>query len=451
MTTKNAPVVPLLAPKEVPLAKIQAELNTIWEKASADSNGNNPAAARATTFSLLIYEPSETQTLLKNLGYYSGPMDGIFGPRMQAALNSAQEDLKLPKSNYAKPELIKKLKEASHAAGESGNPQAHFFRQDAEGSGIADMIASQNPCRVISLLPAHSDQSEEVSAQVSAYCPVQKKKRSNLVCCEYVTLNGSISALNSITSLIQSLLISELPKFLWWKSDPDYQEDLFKKLALTSSGIIFDSSGFTDPMSGIQAMAHLVQQELNIADLNWKRLASWQELTAEAFDPPARRAALLEVDRITLDYEAGNPAQALLFMGWLGSRLQWTPMSCVQETGDYQIIKITFQDPNQRVIEAELAALPVGDVGEIPGDLIDLKLASTNLEADCCTVLCSQTTGCMRMEAGGGAQSCRVQQVTTSLDQKPELLLSQYLQRWSRDALFEDSLKITQSVLNLMD
>ena len=131
--------------------------------------------------------------------------------------------------------------------------------------------------------------------------------------------------LNNVTSLIQSLLIHELPKFLWWKSDPGHQDELFKKLAPTCNSVVFDSSGFIDPMTGIQAMAQLLQQGFNIADLNWKRLASWQELTAEAFDPPSRRAALLEVDRITLDYEAGNPAQALLFMGWLGSRLQWTP------------------------------------------------------------------------------------------------------------------------------
>ncbi len=449
MTTKNAPVVPLLAPKEVPLSKIQAELNTIWEKAAAEKNGGNSAATRASTFSLLVYEPSEAQTLLKSLGYYSGPIDGIFGPRMKAALNAAQEDFTLPKSNYATPELIQKLKDASQSS--SDHPQAHVFRQDAEGSGIADVIASQNPCRVVSLFPAHGDPEQDVSAQVSAYCPVQQKKRSNLVCCEYITLNGSVTALNSITSLIQSLLISELPKFLWWKSDPDYEEDLFKKLAPNCNSIVFDSSGFADPIAGIKSMAHLVQQGLNIADLNWKRLGSWQELTAEAFDPPSRRAALLEVDRITLDYEAGNPSQALLFMGWLGSRLQWSPQSCVREKGDYNLIKIKFQSPNQRLIEAELAALPVGDVGEIPGDLIDLKLASTNLEADCCTVLCSQTTGCMRMEAAGGAQSCRVQQVTSLLDQKPELLLSKYLQRWTRDALFEESLKVTQAIVNLMD
>jgi len=53
-----------------------------------------------------------------------------------------------------------------------------------------------------------------------------------------------------------------------------------------------------------------------VADLNWLRLSAWQELTAEA-DPPQRRAALKEVDRVTIDYEKGSPAQALMFLvGW---------------------------------------------------------------------------------------------------------------------------------------
>jgi glucose-6-phosphate dehydrogenase assembly protein OpcA len=128
----------------------------------------------------------------------------------------------------------------------------------------------------------------------------------------------------------------------------------------------------------------------------------------------------------------------------------WKPIKVLREQDQYDIHRIYFVDPNQREIIAELAALPVGKPGEIAGDLIDLKLASTNLEADCCTVLCSQTTGCMRMEAGGGAQSCRVQQVTPLQDQKPEILLSQQLQRWGADKLFEESLALTEQILGLL-
>ncbi len=88
-------------------------------------------------------------------------------------------------------------------------------------------------------------------------------------------------------------------------------------------------------------------------------------------------------------------------------------------------------------------------MGEIPGDLIALRLNSTNEAADCCTVLCSETGGCMRMEAGGGAQSCRFEQVTPLSDQKAEVLLSQQLQRWGPEPLYEESLDVTAQMLRL--
>jgi glucose-6-phosphate dehydrogenase assembly protein OpcA len=53
------------------------------------------------------------------------------------------------------------------------------------------------------------------------------------------------------------------------------------------------------------------------------------------------------------------------------------------------------------------------------------------------------------MEAGGGAQSCRIQQVTPLFDQKTEFLLSQQLQRWGSDMLYQDSLEVTAQILKL--
>ncbi|HAC63633.1 MAG TPA: oxidoreductase, partial [Cyanothece sp. UBA12306] len=61
------------------------------------------------------------------------------------------------------------------------------------------------------------------------------------------------------------------------------------------------------------------------------------------------------------------------------------------EGGDYDIRRIKFVNSEQKSIEAELAGVPLTDWGEVLGDLISLKLSSTNLQADCCTVLCSGT------------------------------------------------------------
>jgi glucose-6-phosphate dehydrogenase assembly protein OpcA len=452
MTTQSAPLVSLQTPKDVSLNEINGELSKIWTSYNASGNGGMfPTATRAATFSLVVYEPEETQQLLAALGFYTGPVDGIYGPRMEAALRSAQTALGVTETGKPNTETLEKLRQALTAqqldqGTEGASPSRYVL--DASGSGIADAIASQNPCRVISLFPTDGTD-EGVTAQVSAYCPVKKQNRSSLICCEYISLKGTETALDRVGGLVQSLLIGGLPKFLWWKAVPAANIQLFQRLASACNAVILDSSHYHDPQQELINIQDLISQGINIVDLNWRRLAAWQELTAEAFDPPSRRAALNEVDQVTLDYEKSNPAQALLFLGWFASRLQWQPVGFESKGGDYDLKRITFVNPQQRSIHAELAAIPT-QPGEVAGDLIDLKLASTNLQADCCTVLCSETKGCMRMEAGGGAQSCRIQHVTPLQDQSAETLLSQQLQRWDQDVLYRESLAVTTQILSMI-
>jgi glucose-6-phosphate dehydrogenase assembly protein OpcA len=130
--------------------------------------------------------------------------------------------------------------------------------------------------------------------------------------------------------------------------------------------------------------------------------------------------------------------------------LEWRPVSYRQEKGDYDITYINFLSPDQRHIEAELAGVPIADIGEIVGDLIGLRLSSTNPQANCGTVICSETGGCMRMETHGGAQSAGLfQQVSSLSEQKAEALLSQQVQRWGREALFEESLTLIGNTIKL--
>jgi glucose-6-phosphate dehydrogenase assembly protein OpcA len=251
--------------------------------------------------------------------------------------------------------------------------------------------------------------------------------------------------------MIPALLIGGLPKFLWWKATPEPDNAIFKRLSAASNSVIFDSSGFTEVETNLLRVQDLLEAGTPVNDLNWSRLSAWQELTAEAFDPPQRRAALMEVDRVTIDYEKGNPAQALMFLGWLASRLNWRPTHYEQEVGDYDIKRIQFVAEDQRQVEAEIAGAPTADVGEISGDLIALRLTSTNPQADCTTVLCSETSGCMRMEAKGGAQAGLFQQVSSLADQSAEELLSRQLQRWGQDMLYEESLAVTVQMLKLLE
>ncbi|MGC1396086.1 MAG: glucose-6-phosphate dehydrogenase assembly protein OpcA [Coleofasciculaceae cyanobacterium] len=455
MATQSPPIVSIQKPKDVSLSEIEAELHQIWQSyGAADENGDSPSAIRASTFTLIVYEPEGTQQLLAALGYYSGPVDGIAGPRMVAALKAAQKAYGLQRTGKADAVTKAKLQEEyseklqQEATASSDQSDRLQYSADLEGSGIADLIAASNPCRIIALCPI-AGEDEGVTVQVSASCPIQKHSQSTLVCCEYITLRGTAAALERNAGMIGALMIGDLPKFIWWKATPDPEYGLFKRLAKDSSSVIIDSSSFNNSEVDLLQINTLMEQGIPVADLNWRRLAAWQELTAAAFDPPERRADLKEVDQVTIDYEKGNEAQALMFLGWLASRLQWHPVSYQKAGGEYDIRRIQFTTSDQRKIAAELAAIPITDTGEIPGDLISLRLGSTNTEADCCTVLCSETAGCMRMEAGGGAQSCRIQQVTPLFDQQTEFLLSQQLQHWGVDALYQESLTVTGAVLKL--
>ncbi|MBD1845189.1 glucose-6-phosphate dehydrogenase assembly protein OpcA [Cyanobacteria bacterium FACHB-63] len=451
MATKTAPLVSLQAPKDVSLNDIEQELNQIWQSYSATGDGSSMVATRATSFTLVVYEPEETQQLLAMMGFYTGPVDGIDGPRTEAAIQAAQAAYGLPIDGESSSGLLTKLRE--DLAKRKGEPivdsNAPRYASDAAGSGIADVVASQNPCRIISLFPV-AGEDEGVSAQVSAYCPINKSNHGTLVCCEYIMLRGTESALERVGDLTSSLLISELPRIIWWKGTPNLDQTLFQRLAKFSSQVIFDSSRFTADTEGdLLKLSALIDDGVSVIDLNWRRLAAWQELAAEAFDAPGRREAIWEVDRVVIDYEKGNPAQALMYLGWLAGRLGWEPNSREHEGDIYDLQRVYFTAANGREIEAELAGVPTAAIGEVKGDMVSLKLSSTNPNVDCCTVLCSGTTGCMRMEAGGGAQSCRINQVTPLNDQKAETLLSEQLHRVGQDVLYEESMAVTAKIIKL--
>ncbi len=440
MTT---PLVTLQEPKDISLDEIESELNKIWT--TQDGDRVAPAATRATTFSMVVYEPEEFQQLLAVLGFYSGAIDGIHEVQTKQAIREAQTAYDLRVTGRVDPGTLERLRQE---VAKLPNDRFQISNPDKRGFSISEPIAAQNPCRIITLCPIHGEDTG-VTAQVSAYCPVQKGGGNSLVCCEYITLRGTKEALERVVDIVTSLMTPDMPKFVWWKATPNPEQTLFKRLSAVSNCIIVDSSYFSDAESELLKIREQQKEDTFVADLNWHRLSPWQELMAAAFDPPERRAALVDVDVVSIDYEKGNSAQALMFLGWLASRLGWKPVKHEFTGGDYDLKHVYFDGPDGRQVEAELAAIPTADWGEILGDLVGLRIASSNEQADCCTILCSETTGCMRMEAGGSAQSCRTEQVTALSDQRAEALMSQQLQRWGRDALYDESLDVTAQIVSL--
>ena len=202
-------ILALQKPKDISLDEIEAELRNIWR--TQDDGHTAPVATRATTFTMVIYEPEEIQQLLATLGFYKNIIDGSHGPETRDAILAAQQQYGFRMTGRVDPGTLAKLREEvrSLPAG-----KRRYQNGDIRGFNFDGALAAQNPCRVITLCPTFGED-EGVSAQVSAYCPVQNSNSSNLVCCEYITLKGTKEALERVDGLVNSLVVSDLPKFVW--------------------------------------------------------------------------------------------------------------------------------------------------------------------------------------------------------------------------------------------
>ena len=451
MSTQSAPVVSLRAPKDVSVTDIEHELSQIWKDYQPDDRSQDAiVATQASTFTFIVYEPEPTQHMLAVLGFYDGPIDGIFGPAQVKSIKAAQKAYKLPVTGKLDRDTMSRIQTAYHdRIITAHDTHALAVEKDVDNRGyvVTDAIANTNPRRIITVCPSAGEDTG-VGAQVSVYCPMKKQYLHSLVCSEYITLRGTPDALERNGESIANLAVSDLPRFLWWKDTPAPNKQLFQQLAHQAHSIIFDSAEFSTSEADLGQLCTILAEGMPVIDLNWRRIAGWQELTAEAFDPPARRKDITEIDRVDVNYELGNPAQALMFLGWLSSRLQWQPVSYTHSGGDYDLREVDFVAPDGRKIHTELAGMPTADSGEIPGDIMGVRLNSTNPKANCSTVLCSEVAGCMQMETKGGTQTARVEEVTSLAERNAEDLLAEYLQRWGRDLLYEESMTVVAQILS---
>jgi hypothetical protein len=72
-----------------------------------------------------------------------------------------------------------------------------------------------------------------------------------------------------------------------------------------------------------------VGEKAYVVDLAWLRSTPWRERVAATFDPPQWRGELRRISGVTVRHGPESAVAALLFCGWLASRLGWDPGSMV--------------------------------------------------------------------------------------------------------------------------
>jgi glucose-6-phosphate dehydrogenase assembly protein OpcA len=135
-----------------------------------------------------------------------------------------------------------------------------------------------------------------------------------------------------VMSVIEPLLVPDLPVFAWWTGTPPIGSDHFADIVSLADRLLIDSADFARPERTIPELAGMCiagTRRCALTDLNWARLTAWRELLTQFFDVPAWRALLPAVDGVRVSFAVDadgreiHPSQALLLIGWLASRLGW--------------------------------------------------------------------------------------------------------------------------------
>jgi hypothetical protein len=144
---------------------------------------------------------------------------------------------------------------------------------------------------------------------------------------EWIEIGALGASGSELATALTALEIPAAPVVLLWGAERMTGDERFLALAEHANAVICSSSLTHPDGEGLRDLVALTaaHPEIMIHDVSYLRLGSWQELIAEFFDDPAHRSDLFDLQSV--DVTAGSDAEMYYILGWLASRLGWTPQA----------------------------------------------------------------------------------------------------------------------------
>jgi glucose-6-phosphate dehydrogenase assembly protein OpcA len=194
-------------------------------------------------------------------------------------------------------------------------------------------LTAIHPSRVLAMLGLREATDEDIVMSVESICQTDKRSGARRLSCEEITLKACGKFVVELPSAALPLLMPDLSTFLWWCNAPHSSDKVLDKLLRATDRLVIDSAEFANPEVELSEINKLFNSKdydhVGVSDLNWARLTFWRGLLADFYDVAAYRDSLDSVDSVQIDYvppehdETALAPQALLFAGWLASRLGW--------------------------------------------------------------------------------------------------------------------------------
>jgi len=199
-------------------------------------------------------------------------------------------------------------------------------------------LAERHPSRTVVLFPQPDEEDGlDGDVEVDVY-PAGDGRR---ICTETIRIRLRGPRASAPASVVQPLLLPDLPAFLRWRGLPPFGAAEFEQLVDVVDRLIVDSTEWPD-LPGSYARLPEIFERVVVSDIAWARTSRWRPMLASLWPDIAG------VERIRVK---GTAAQAHLLAGWLRSRLRH-PVELDHEPSD-RLVGVE--------LDGEPAPFPPGD------------------------------------------------------------------------------------------
>lgn len=238
-------------------------------------------------------------------------------------------------------------------------------------------IASQHPSLAIIVCEEPNVEGGRIDASIATH---SIPTTTGPMPFELITLRVRGAAGEHLAGLVDPLLSSGVPTYLWWLDTPPFGEKELVDALRVCDALVVDSARFDRPYQNFLGLANLAlssHSDLGIADFQWARLAPWREMIAQFFEPKERRGFMAGISELGVDYVGdgrGNRIAAALLIGWFASAVGWKVERAVGGAGGVVVAHFTVETGRQ----LEVALRPVAKDHLAQGEVSAVRIAGAS-------------------------------------------------------------------------
>ena len=294
----------------------------------------------------------------------------------RSALDWRGKDVTIGQVLAALNDIRRKFAQAQAGDDEHPHPRNSVMTLIAVVSSEAEERHAQKTCIAIashhpSLAIVLREQADVTAGRIDAAITTPSAPPAEY---ELVTLHVPGAAGEHLAALVDPLLVSGVPTYLWWLATPRFGSKELRDAVQIADALVVDSSRFDRPYHSFIALADLTahaHRRLGLADFQWVRLAAWRESLAQFFAPADRRRFMSGIAEIGIDYVGegrGNRIAAALLIGWFASALGWKLKRATGGAGG--VVSAQFVAEEWRVVDVAFRSVPKaglaqGEVGAV--------------------------------------------------------------------------------------